>query len=342
MLSILRPFTCLALALLLASCNQKKPLSSAAQDHLEKSSFEQLFDCIDTLLFSPSAVVGEVSRMVAMHTGRKVVGDNTARKFYFFSADGKADWQFGRYGKGEGEFEDISDFSFSRDGYLFILDAALKRITVLKDTSVVKTFTFTLGTSLWAEDTSQVYVYDASIVNAMENVFRYDWNGNLISKCGRPSEATLAAKVPVSKGSIVLAENSLYTLSAIDYEIKLYKRTGEYVKSFAHLPEFYLSISEIFKGGPSREKLKNLTTCYPMFLTGALDKKMLVVQISHLKERYLHLYDLDGRFIKEVKIPTSTYLIGADDNFLYFLKEAQIERESPKILVYAPSQKRRL
>ncbi|MDW8466068.1 MAG: 6-bladed beta-propeller [Chloroherpetonaceae bacterium] len=332
----------LALLVLLASCNQQKLQPSGLNGLSKQLSFEKVFDCVDTLSFPPSAVIGEVSKMVACHNSRYVLADNVSRKFYFFNADGKADWQFGRYGEGEGEFSDISDFSFSKDGYLFILDAILKRVTVLKDTAIVRTFAFNLGTSIWAEDTSHIYVYDASVVNDMENIFHYDWNGNLIGKFGRPSKATLLTRIPVSKGSVILDEKKLYTLSATDYEIKRYEQTGEYVKSFAHLPDFYVSVSEIFKDSPSREKLQKLTVSYPMLLANISGIKTIIVQVTHSGKGYLHLYDLEGKFIWGVKMPDSTYCVGANDGFIYLLREEQSEKESPKVLIYAASQNRRL
>ncbi len=323
-------------------CTKEEKRNGKDTKATSEAQFEDIFSCIDTIIFPTSSIIGEISKVCSFSDGRKVVVDNISHKLYFFTANGKIYYEFGKRGKGKGEFLDIYDLSVSKDGYLFVLDGVLKRVTVLKDTVVIRTFIFNFGTSIWADDSSHIYIYDASIVSDIPNVFHYDWDGNMVKKYGCPGKATLASKMPVSKGSILLANDSLYTLSAIDYEIKLYHKHGEYISSFANLPDFYIFVSELFKDGPKRENLKKIIGSYPMFLISLSNTKTISVQITNLKERHLHFYHLDGIFIKSIRLPSNLYCIGSADKYLFLLYEETTRSENPKILVYALSQNGRL
>lgn len=154
--------------------------------------------------------------------GKIIAGGHSSMCVHIFANDGKTVCKFGKFGRGEGEFQSISNVSCDDAGKIYVSDSALKRIQVFDGAGNLLSMFGPSGTHLryMAFDATRGEVYGSDYENhkvkvystAGEKLREHGKYGTALNECWFPYGLAL---MPDGKVAIAERENHRITVLKI-------------------------------------------------------------------------------------------------------------------------------
>ncbi|XP_078353000.1 protein meiotic P26-like [Oculina patagonica] len=152
--------------------------------------------------------------------GKVIAGDITEMCVYIFAPDGKTVCKFGKRGRGEGEFQTVSNVACDDAGKIYVSDSSLNRIQVFDAEGNFQSMFGPSGTYLryMLFDTSRGEVYGSDYEN--HNIKVYTMAGELLRGHGKRGTALNECDFPyglalMTNGKVAIAERENHRITVL-------------------------------------------------------------------------------------------------------------------------------
>ncbi len=305
-------------------------------------------------LETEKVIIGELIDFGVDVNNNYIFVDAVAKQVLMFKNDGKFIQQFGRVGKGPGEYEQPICVSFDKNGNIYIADNVLRRISkfssnysfinsfIIEGTHFVPRFMKFIGENIYMN----AFKADFNKPGSGDHIVVYRSNGKHI-KSFYPvskwaSENNLGYFSDCSfdidpKGNIYAVQSAEFIVNVLDTNGVIKFSFGKQPKYFKQ-PKPIKDLKSFMQKGTKKEKedfRNSFTPIEKLILTNdgivILSTKIPEKLRTSGKEYALEIYDLNGKHLAG-NIETDYKLLCRDkDNNIYFLTKYEERDPSPPI-----------
>lgn len=279
------------------------------------------------LQYSDSSIISRISTATCVdENGMIYVGQSNSCHVLVFDGNGKFVRRIGKKGKGPGELLEVNSIDV-RHGKVYVLgDLNVSIFTEKGD--FLKRFQYGNEFAPHIHTTSDgkiIIFYTCAMTNKMCEVF--DGEGNLLKRWGEfPKESRTSYGGRVS--SAVDDHNNVYSINFYDKSVFKFDINGKLLTRFPNVKPFIEhDISRIANANNPKDVF--LRTLEGTIMEGVYRLKfknygLIIVETVKIdpaemkfESRNIHIFNEEGRFIKNISIPKNLNIIHANKKDLY-------------------------
>jgi hypothetical protein len=265
------------------------------------------------------------------HKGNFLVADGWGvRDVFVFDPLGSFLRSLGRRGQGPGEYSTPVSIDVTRNGDILVADYMANKIIIYgKDYEFKRSIICQPRLQYYIHSDSHggLYAYSGAKFGSRnkltQTVFKYDPNGKVIASFAPfPEAANEINFSAIQDGMAIDAEDHIYEMNPLYYQIRKYTPEGDLVKTFSRK-------TKLFKVIPSNQGTNPIIVKGPYYLR----KGLILAQVNE----HIEIFDTEGLFLAG-ELPFSLNIVGCKDNSIFAeLWEEPDSRgniKNPKIIKY--------